>query len=153
MRRGLKGHTRPCTTEEVRTSSHNALGVTHNAFRYDVYYQLSSTSSLFRPPSISKDMLKTRFINSKRFRDNDLIYLHCLSEHDFLVFPRRLCWVQLSCREIHSSFIDEMDIRIIVLVPANLAYQFDGVRSPYLVRLKSSCDVEVSSEIEKPFAS
>lgn len=56
---------------------------------------------------VNAEMITPRSVNSKRFVENHLIYLHCVSVHDFLAVPNNLCCIQLSCREIHFSFIEE----------------------------------------------
>lgn len=89
-------------------------------------------------------MLRTRFVNSERLEENDLFYVHCTSKNDFMVCPCGLPCVEMACREIHFSFIDEMAVRRLALIPADKADRFEGAKSPALIRLNSSCSFTVS---------
>ena len=56
------------------------------------------------------------------------------------------------CREVHISYVESMGEQRRGLIPAVVVNSpadelFDGVRSPVLIRISSSCDITVSSQV------
>ena len=55
------------------------------------------------------------------------------------------------CREVHISYVESMGeqrrgLIPVVVVNSPVDELFDGVRSPVLIRISSSCDITVSSQ-------
>ena len=81
--------------------------------------------------------------------DISLVYVYCVSEMDFPVSVVGIECVELICRQIHLSFVDKMNERRIALVPCSVSgvsidSMFKNIRSPALVRVTSSSDLQVS---------
>ena len=82
-------------------------------------------------------------------KNEPLYFVHCVSKDDFTVLPSSITCVEVLCREIHVSLPVSLHIRRVALSPSfvgNMAISdlFDGVRSPCLVRVDSSCNFTVS---------
>ena len=55
------------------------------------------------------------------------------------------------CREVHISYVESMGeqrrgLIPVVVVNSPVDELFDGVRSPLLIRISSSCDIAVNSQ-------
>ena len=73
------------------------------------------------------------------FKGTDLICNHCVSNENFAVTLKGFTFVSLVCREVHTSYVENIYKRrsLIPAVAANLPADelFAGVRSPELIRI------------------
>ena len=86
--------------------------------------------------------------NIQILRQNQLLYVHCVAKEDFKIIRVYLDCVRVSCREIHTSFPHSLDIRRVALCPVEVGGRaiddlFDGIYSPALIRIISSCTLKV----------
>ncbi|KXJ13634.1 hypothetical protein AC249_AIPGENE27160 [Exaiptasia diaphana] len=86
--------------------------------------------------------------NTAQFLQNSkLMYVHCVSKEDYKIRLSSLMCLDLICREIHISFIDNLTERRVALVPKhngrhNMDDLFQNLESPTLISVESSCDIE-----------
>ena len=74
------------------------------------------------------------------FKGTDLIYIHCVSNENFVVTVKGFTFVSLVCREVPISYVENICKRRRSLIPAVVANLpadelFAGVRSPELRRI------------------
>ena len=69
--------------------------------------------------------------NASIFKENRLIYIHCVSDEDFFVVPCALPCEEQKTRIVHVSF------------PEKVSSVFSEVRSPALLLVVASCDLKV----------
>ena len=91
--------------------------------------------------------------SSSAFTSTRLIYVHCVSKEDFSVSLKCFSCAVLVCKEMHWSYIQNMSERRVCLTPNQLGDNsienlFDGVTSPALIRINSSCDITVSNPVQ-----
>ena len=72
-----------------------------------------------------------------------------VSDEDLTLIPLKFSCIQVVCREIHVSFTEELSVRRVALTPTmvngkHISEFFNGLRSPVLVHVDSSCDFRVS---------
>lgn len=87
--------------------------------------------------------------NAMVFDTHELIYVHCVSKQTLDVIPDGLSCVKLRCREIHISFLDKLDVRLIALCLSTVSgneidHLFAETSSPALIKLNASCNFRVS---------
>ena len=74
------------------------------------------------------------------FKGTDLICNHCVSNENFAVTVKGFTFVSLVCREVHTSYVENICKRRRSLIPevfANFPAEelFAGVRIPQLIRI------------------
>ena len=74
------------------------------------------------------------------FKGTDLIYIHCVSNENFVVTVKGFTFVSLVCREVPISYVENICKRRRSLIPAVVANLradelFVGVRGPELIRI------------------
>ena len=86
---------------------------------------------------------------AKVFKGRPLLFVHCVSDEDLTLIPLKFSCIQVVCREIHVSFTEELSVQRVALTPImvngkHISEFFNGLRSPALVHVDSSCDFRVS---------
>ena len=91
----------------------------------------------------------TSYAKSLAFTFTRLVYVHCVSKENFSVSLKGFQCAKLTCKVIHVSYLENMSERRVCFLPKmieeNCVLQlFKDVRSPAMIRIKSSCDITVS---------
>ena len=83
------------------------------------------------------------------FTRRPLLFVHCVSDENLTLISLKFSCIQVVCREIHVTFTEELSGRRVALTPVmvngkHISQFFNGLRSPALVHVDSSCDFRVS---------
>ena len=86
---------------------------------------------------------------AESLQNSALLYVHCVSKVDFEVRLCNLLCINVICREVHVSFVDNLAERRVALVPkhngrVDVDNIFQNVDCPALISITSSCDIKVS---------